>query len=115
MPIERFVCLAGGVGLMLAILAAGAHHIPAPWDKVAHFVVFALITALLWVGTEGEAPVVVAAAVIAFGAIDEIRQLYVPGRNAELADFLADAAAVFAASAALAAKRKRVCVESSQR
>src|SRR2546421_248351 len=113
MPIERFVCLAGGVGLMLAVLAAGAHHIPAPWDKAAHFAVFALITALLWVGTEGEAPVVVAAAVMAFGAIDEIRQLYVPGRSAELADFFADAAAVLAATALLA-KRKRACVESSQ-
>jgi VanZ family protein len=114
MPIERFVCLAGGVGLMLALLFAGAHQIPAPWDKAAHFTVFALITALLWIGTEGRAPVAVLGCVIAFGAIDEIRQLYVPGRSAELADFFADAAAAIMAGALLSAKGKRTCVESSE-
>src|SRR5437867_1533817 len=114
MPIERFVCLAGGVGLMLAVLFAGAHQIPTPWDKALHFGVFALITALLWIGTEGRAPLAVLGCVIAFGAIDELRQLYIPGRNAELADFFANAAAALMAAALLLAKGKRVCVESSE-
>src|ERR671929_7135 len=45
MPTERFVCLATGAGLMLALLFIGAHRLPPHWDKAAHFVCFAVITA----------------------------------------------------------------------
>ena len=38
MPIDRFVCLAAGGGIMLALLFVGSHPVPQGWDKVAHFV-----------------------------------------------------------------------------
>jgi VanZ family protein len=93
MPTDRFACLVAAAALALAVLTAGPHHIDAPWDKVLHFVVYAAIAALLWLGTEARAPLAVTAVVIAFGAMDEIRQLFVAGRSADLADFFADAAA----------------------
>jgi hypothetical protein len=57
MPTERFACLVGGAGLMLALLLAGAR---VGWP--AHFLSFALATALLWRGTAGQARCAVVAA-----------------------------------------------------
>jgi VanZ family protein len=114
MPIERFVCLVSGVALALAVLAAGPHHIPAPWDKAAHFAAYGLITALLWLGTEGRAPLAVPAAVIVLGGVDEVRQLFIPGRTGDVADFLTDVLAAASFAALLFFRGKRTCVESSQ-
>ena len=72
-------------------LAAGL--VPAPWDKLAHFAVYSAITALLWTGTGGNMPALVIAVVIAIGALDELRQAGVPGRRAEMGDFLVDVCA----------------------
>src|SRR5437588_9833965 len=85
MPTERFVCLASGAGLMLALLFIGAHRLPPHWDKAAHFVCFALITALLWRGTAGRAPLAVLASVIVFGALVELQQALAPPGGAALA------------------------------
>jgi VanZ family protein len=116
MPTERFACLAAGVGLALAVLSLGAHApIVAPWDKGVHFAAYAAITALLWLGTEGRAPLAVPLAVALLGGVDELRQMFVPGRSAELADFIADALAAASVAAAFLAWGKRACVESSQR
>jgi VanZ family protein len=101
MPIERFACLAAGVALALAVLTAGPHHIPAPWDKAVHFAAYGTITALLWLGTEGLAPLAVPAAVMALGAADELHQMFMPGRTADVADFITDALAAAAIAAAL--------------
>ncbi|HEY5897285.1 MAG TPA: VanZ family protein [Burkholderiales bacterium] len=114
MPTDRFVCLAAGVGLMLALLFVGSHRIPPGWDKVAHVLSFGLITALLWRGTAGRAPLALLLCVIAFGALDELHQRFMPGRSAELADFIADAAAAVGVAAALFIRGKTLCAESSQ-
>jgi VanZ family protein len=114
MPTERFVCLAAGVGLMLALLFVGSHRIPPGWDKAAHVLCFALITALLWRGTAGRAPFVLAACVVAFGALDELHQLFMPGRSAEFLDFVADAAAALTVAGALFIRGKALCAASSQ-
>ena len=113
MPTERFVCLASGIGIMLALLFVGAHRIPPGWDKLAHFVCFGVITALLWRGTEGRAPLVLLATVIAFGALDELHQIFMPMRTAEFADFFTDAAAATAVCGLLFVLRKNTCAESS--
>ena len=99
---------------MLALLLLRTPQLGS-WDTAAHFFAFALITALLWHGTAGDAPLVVLGAVVAFGAVDEVHQLFVPGRTAELADFIADAAAA-AAVCGLASLRKEKpsCVELSR-
>src|SRR5215813_2243691 len=96
MPIDRFICLAAGGGIMAALLFVTSHPIPNGWDKAAHFTVFAMITALLWRGTNGRAPIAVLLSVIAFGAFDEVHQLFLPTRSAELLDFLTDAVAAAA-------------------
>ena len=114
MPTERFACLATGAGLMLALLFIGAHRLPPHWDKAAHFVCFALITALLWRGTAGRAPLAVLASVIAFSLLDELHQLLTPERKAELLDLVADASAALAVAAALLIRRKASCAESSE-
>jgi VanZ family protein len=114
MPTERFVCLTTGVGIMLALLFVGAHRIPPHWDKLAHFVCFALITALLWRGTAGRAPLAVLGALLVFGALDQLHQRLMPERTADLLDFAADASAVLAVAGVLLIRRKSSCAESSE-
>src|SRR3954467_14778690 len=68
MPIDRFICLAAGGGMMAVLLFVTSHPVPQGWDKAVHFAVFATITALLWRGTCRRAPIAVLLSVIAFGA-----------------------------------------------
>jgi VanZ family protein len=77
--------------------------------------VFSALTFALWHATAGEMPVVVVAAVVAFGAVDEWRQAYLPGRFSDGSDFLANLAAALATAALLFMQRKTVCAESSPR
>ena len=114
MRTDRFACLVAAGGIMLALLFISSHPVPAGWDKAAHACVFALITALLLYGTEGRAPLAVLAAVVGFAAADELHQLFMPGRAAEVLDFVADAAAAAAVCSALLIRRKPICVELSQ-
>jgi VanZ family protein len=88
--------------------------VPQGWDKVAHFACFSVITALLWRGTCGRAPLAVLGAVVAFAALDEVHQIFMPARSAEFLDFVADATAALAVCGALFIRRKTLCVESSQ-
>ena len=114
MPTERFACLVTGVGIMLAIVLVGADRLAPPWDKVAHFVCFALITALLWRGTAGQARCAVLASVIACAALVELHQALAPSGGAALADFITDAAAAIAAGLVLFIRGKTLCAESSE-
>jgi VanZ family protein len=114
MPIDRFVCLALGGGIMAALVFVTSHPIPQGWDKLAHFTVFSVITALLWRGTNGRAPIAVLLCVIAFGAFDEVHQLFLPLRSAELLDFITDMAAAAAVCAVLFMRKKTLCAESSE-
>ena len=114
MRTDRFACLVAAGGIMLGLLFLRGHPVPAGWDKAAHFGTFALITALLWRGTAGRAPLAVLGAVVAFAALDEVHQLFMPGRAAELADFFADAAASAVVCGLLFMRRKAQCVELSR-
>ena len=113
MPIDRFICLAAGGGIMLALLFVGAHPIPQGWDKVAHFVAFSLLTLSLWQATGGRMALFLIGAVILFGALDEWRQAYVPNRTSDAKDFLADLCAALTTGALLFMQRKTSCAESS--
>jgi VanZ family protein len=114
MPIERFACLVFAVGIIVAILI-GVQPLALPngWDKVAHFVVFSLLTLCLWRATEGRMPLFVLAGVIFLGAMDEWRQAYLPDRSSDAKDFLADLCAALSTGALLFIQRKPVCAESS--
>ena len=114
MPIDRFICLAAGGAIMAALVFVTSHPIPQGWDKLTHFVVFGTLTALLWRGTNGRAPIAVLLCVVAFGAFDEVHQQFLPLRTAEFLDFLTDAAAAAAVCAILFMRKKTLCVESSE-
>jgi VanZ family protein len=74
----------------------GACELPFPHaDKVAHFLLFFLLS-FLWSQALGKSawPMAVAIAVF-WGALDEGHQFFVPGRDADVLDFLADALGSF--------------------
>jgi len=102
----RFICLLLATAVVFQLFHLGSQPlaaglIPAPWDKLAHLVVYSAITALLWIGTGGSASVLVIAAVIAIGALDELHQAGIPGRHAGMDDFLVDVGASVGTTIAL--------------
>ena len=81
-------------------------------DKVAHFVVYAVLGTLLWLAAGHRGGVLAAVITMAvgggYGALDEAHQRFVPARTAEVADWAADLAGLAVAVAmALAARRVR--------
>lgn len=77
-------------------------------DKVVHALGYVLLSVLLVRALAGGLParvpasvaVVSAALAVAYGASDELHQLFVSGRTADLADLAADAAGAVAGAAA---------------
>ena len=61
-------------------------------DKALHALVFGALAVLLWVLAGGRGALVIFAAVIGIGMLDEMHQLFIPGREADVADLVADAA-----------------------
>lgn len=93
--VMRIACLLAALVIAVNLFYLGAkpfavNLIPQPWDKLAHFVVFSILTVLVWIGTRGRMPLAVVVAVAALGALDELHQGTLPGRSAEVTDFLAD-------------------------
>ena len=70
-------------------------------DKLAHFLAYAVLGALLAHATTrtGWPPAAARALGIAYGASDEVHQFFVPGRSSDVRDWLADAAGVIVAVA----------------
>lgn len=66
---------------------------PVPYDKIAHSLYFGALSLLLWFGTRRRWPVLLFVAVSAIGGLDELHQAALPGRVADVYDFLFDAAA----------------------
>jgi len=86
--------------VLMVFLASGRSELAAPdpgftYDKLAHFIVFGLLaTSILRVrpiiryGWKG---VLAAACLVSlYGALDELRQSFTPGRSVEVADWVAD-------------------------
>ena len=104
--LQRALCVAAAGVITFALFHGGGQPVAAalivePWDKLAHFAVYGAITALLWLGAGGRAPFTVVAVVIAIGALDELHQVDVPGRTADMVDFLVDGAGALAAGAGM--------------
>lgn len=77
------------------------------WDKANHALAFAVLAAnaaLAWRRLPRRA-LVCAAALLAYGVLIEFAQSFVPGRDAEPLDLVADAAGIAAGLAALRALR----------
>lgn len=84
------------VMMLTALFAGGAQPeaaglIPAPWDKLAHFTVFAVLAVLMHSGL-GMSRVLAVVLVMLVGAADELHQMSLPGRFPGLDDLLADLA-----------------------
>lgn len=68
-----------------------------PWDKLAHFLTYAILTGLLRIGIGGDQPWLLVVLIGIIGGLDEWHQLTIPGRSAELADLATDVAAAVVA------------------
>ena len=90
--------------------------LPAPEavsDKVAHLVVFGLLASLTLRATHGSRPgprlgptLAAMALAVGWGALDEVHQMFVPGRFASAADLVADGAGALVGLAAYALRSR---------
>ena len=79
---------------------------PAPWDKLAHLLTFAVVglAAGLAGGMRGwRMALCCIAGALLVGGMDEVHQMFLPGRTASWADLAADAAGGLLGAAVLAA------------
>jgi VanZ family protein len=109
---ERMAWFWPGLLILCIFLVSGASDLATPdvdiWfskDKVAHFFVFGLLTTSIlripFVRGRGLRGAVFAVILtIAWGGFDELRQSFTPGRNVEMADWLADASGAIVAGIA---------------
>jgi VanZ family protein len=107
-PIElglrpRIWAVCGAVMLLAQIFTLNAlpFEVLEPWDKVWHFLAYGALTLLLWIATDGRRPALVVGGVMLLGACDELRQILLPARSADVLDFAADALAAGITGAAL--------------
>ncbi len=69
----------------------------APWDKLAHVAAFATLSMLLRIALRPH-PIWYALAIAAgVGVLDEVHQLWLPGRHADWADLAADGVGILLA------------------
>lgn len=116
MPLENFqrsIRIAATLALAMSaavLYVGGAQPVavglfPAPWDKLAHLLTFAVVgmAAGLAGGMRGWRMVMCClAGALLVGGMDEIHQIFLPGRSASWADLAADAAGGLLGAAVLA-------------
>jgi VanZ family protein len=102
--VSRFAAWLPAIGwAALLFLLSSRPSLPAPdvanLDKAAHFAAYAVMGLLLaFAADRSRWPLWIAVALgAAYGASDEIHQMFVPGRSASVLDWLADAAGTLAA------------------
>jgi len=78
----------------------------APWDKVAHLIVFGTITLLAGLSFPALSLPLVFILAVSLGAADEIHQTFLAGRQAGFDDFLADILGALFALPLVASLRK---------
>lgn len=106
---RRAASWAVGLSIVFGLFDLGAQPfavglIPAPWDKLAHGGVFAVLAAAIGLasGLRGWRMVLMSIAGAALlGALDEWHQVYLPGRHAGLDDPLADMVGALAGASLL--------------
>jgi hypothetical protein len=108
----RCACLSLCVLLIYGLFHYGAQPIAVglfvpPVDKIAHAGVFGLIALMLWFFFDRKYPLLVIGLVAMTGAVDEVHQLFLPGRFAEVSDWIADVVGAGLPLFALMASRKK--------
>jgi len=86
------VLYAGGI-YWFSAQPGGLVGLPPPWDKVVHFVEYAVLAYLLGKATGRRDAAWVLAAW--YGALDEVHQAFAPEREAGIGDWWADLAGAF--------------------
>jgi uncharacterized protein YfiM (DUF2279 family) len=94
----RWAAVVVAIGLPVGLLIGGAQPVavglvPAPWDKLAHASVFAVLAAAIGTASGLRDWRMVAIALVgatAVGLADEWHQMFLPGRSAGWDDLLAD-------------------------
>lgn len=112
----QFVRLAAPVLIVIVVAVVLVNlpvSLPHSLDKAAHFIAFSMLTLLLWKATG--MPLFAVAAALVFGALAELRQAYIPGRNSDAWDFLANLCGVLATGLVIFLQSRRACAESSRR
>jgi VanZ like family len=95
----RWMAFLLAAAIPLGLLVGGAQPfavglVPAPWDKLAHMAVYAVLACAIGFASRRHGP---SAMLIGFvgallvGGLDEFSQMHLPGRTAELDDLVADA------------------------
>ncbi len=110
--IIRFVCLFLSVLLIYGLFHYGAQPIAVglfapPIDKIAHAGIFGLIAMMLWFVFDHRYPLLVIVLVAMTAAADEIHQLFLPGRSADVSDWIADVSGACLPILVLMASRKK--------
>ena len=100
-PAYRALAFAAVAAIALQLLvlpepAFAERIVQATWDKLVHASVFGGIALLLWAGFAGRGALLVCTLAILLGALDETRQIFVPGRDPDLHDLYADGLGVVA-------------------
>jgi len=62
----------------------------APWDKAVHLGTYAVMAMLIGLALPKIPLPIVLLMTVSIGACDEIAQLYIPGRSADIVDYAAD-------------------------
>lgn len=97
--VSRWLAFLLALAIPLALLVGGAQPfavglVPAPWDKLAHMAVYAVLACAIGFASRRRGP---SAMLIGFvgallvGVLDEMSQMQLPGRAAEFDDLVADA------------------------
>lgn len=87
--------------------AYAINAVPAPWDKLAHFVLHGFLSTMAWLTLGGRREMLALAACAAVAGVDEIGQFWHAGRIADLTDFTASVAGAALALLALRILRHR--------
>ncbi|MBY0575663.1 MAG: VanZ family protein [Gallionellaceae bacterium] len=111
-PIIRFAFLLSGALFIYCLFHYGAQPIAvglfaSPIDKIAHAGVFGLIAMMLWFVFDRRYPLLIISLVAITGAADEIHQLFLPGRSADVSDWIADVSGACLPIIVLIASRKK--------
>jgi len=79
------------VGIFIGGRQPGAGNLfNAPWDKVVHLGTYGLMAMLIGLAFRRMPLPLVLLMTVGIGACDEIAQLYIPGRSADIGDYAAD-------------------------
>lgn len=104
LPVIAFFCMLAALFIGGAQNGAGSLF-PNPWDKLAHVVFFFMLT-LFFLSGFNFSTFVTAVLALLIGVLDELHQVWLPGRFAGLDDWLADVVGVGLAICVIYFKRR---------